>query len=132
MLAVQCFSLTFAFVYGQMYTRAAAQHRVLARMCFGDDCAEVPPSFANALIRTEKGAYADAFKAGEASERREMAAAKPHQVGDVIAGLRPMRVATLQDQVGEHERMVAAPPPKPAWHSQWQKLFGPKKSPGKW
>eukprot|EP00277_Geminigera_cryophila_P007975 CAMPEP_0179433504 /NCGR_PEP_ID=MMETSP0799-20121207/17907_1 /TAXON_ID=46947 /ORGANISM="Geminigera cryophila, Strain CCMP2564" /LENGTH=179 /DNA_ID=CAMNT_0021211527 /DNA_START=14 /DNA_END=553 /DNA_ORIENTATION=+ len=109
----------------------AVQHQ-LAHMCFGTDCADVPPAFAKALISTEKGAYAQAYQDGESAERREMSAAKPHQVGDVINGMRPMRVATLKDRVGEHEQMVAAPPAKPLWHSQWQKLFGAKKAAGMW
>jgi len=49
-------------------------------MCFGTDCADVPPAFAKALISTEKGAYAQAYQDGESAERREMSAAKPHQV----------------------------------------------------
>jgi hypothetical protein len=101
-------------------------------MCFGNDCANVPPAFAKALISTEKGAYAKAYNAGEAAERRELVAAKPHQVGDIIDGMRPMRVAMLRDQVAAHEAQVAAPPPSPVWHSEWQKLFGTKKNPGHW
>ena len=118
----------------QVYRPAAAQGQVLAHMCFGNECADVPPAFAKALVRTETGAYRSAFQAGEAAERRAVGAAKPHKLGDVIGGMRPMRVATLRYRVGEHEREVAAPPPKPAWHSQWQKLFGPNShpGPGKW
>jgi hypothetical protein len=96
-------------------------------MCFGKDCANVPPAFAKALIRIEKGAFARAYQEGEEAERRVMMAATPHKVGDVIPGLRPMRVSTLKEGVGKHEAEIAAPPPPPAWHSQWQKLFGPKK-----
>ena len=103
------------------------QHDLLAHMCFGGDCADVPPAFAKALISTEKGAYAKAFHAGEVAVRREMTAAKPHQVGNIINGMRPMRVATMKDEVAKHERLVAAGPPKPAWHSQWEKIFGAHK-----
>jgi hypothetical protein len=103
-----------------------AQHELLAHMCFGEDCADVPPAFAKALISTEKGAYAKAFHAGEAAVRHEMTAAKPHQVGDIINGVQPMRVATMRDEVAKHERLVAAGPPKPAWHSQWEEIFGHK------
>lgn len=96
-------------------------------MCFGNECADVPPAFAQALVRKEMGAFA----AGEAAQRREMGASKPHQLGDVVGGMRPMRVSTLKERVGI---LVAAPPPGPAWKSQWQKLFGPKSHPAplKW
>ena len=116
----------------QAYRPAAAQSHVLAHMCFGNECADVPPAFARALVKTETGAYRSAFQAGEAAERREVGAAKPHQLGDVVGGMRPMRVSTLKERVGEHERAV--PPPGPAWQSQWQKLFGPKSHPAppKW
>jgi hypothetical protein len=99
-------------------------------MCFGNDCADVPPAFARALVKKETGAYRSAFQAGEAAERREVGAATPHQLGDVVGGMRPMRVSTLKERVVEHQR--ASPPP--AWQSQWQKLFGPKSHPAppKW
>lgn len=116
----------------QAYRPAAAQSHVLAHMCFGNECADVPPAFARALVRTETGAYRSAFQAGEAAERREVGAAKPHQPGDVVGGMRPMRVSTLKERVGELH--TASPSPGPAWHSQWQKLFGPKSHPAptKW
>ena len=109
---------------------SAQKHQVLAHVCFGNNCADVSPAFVKALIRTEKKTYAKAYTSGEAAERRELVAAKPHQVGDVIDGVRPMRVATLREQVGHHEQEVHGPADevkaKPLWHSQWMKLFGPK------
>jgi hypothetical protein len=60
-----------------------------------------------ALVKKETGAYRSAFQAGEAAERREVGAATPHQLGDVVGGMRPMRVSTLKERVVEHQRRLA-------------------------
>lgn len=97
----------------------AAQHQVQAHLCFGSDCADVPPAFAQALIRTEKEEYAQAFRAGQAASRPA-----GRSKGEVIPGFQPMRVASLSDGIHRHEAEVLAGPPPPAWHSQWEKIFG--------